>query len=162
MMGLIGDMVQCVRRISAELRPAVLDNLGLAAAVEWQVQDFQKRTGVKAHVRAELSDRPVPREVATAFFRVLQESLTNVSRHAGAQTVRVRLREADGQLVLHVSDDGRGISENELSKAGAFGLLGMRERILPLRGQCEIRGRPGKGTTVHVTVPLNVSESSEL
>ena len=162
MMGLIGDMVQCVRRISAELRPAVLDNLGLAAAVEWQVQDFQKRTGVKAHVRAELSDRPVPREVATAFFRVLQESLTNVSRHAGAKTVRVRLLEADGQLVLHVSDDGRGISENELSKAGAFGLLGMRERILPLRGQCEIRGLPGRGTTVHVTVPLNVSETSEL
>jgi two-component system sensor histidine kinase UhpB len=160
MTGLLGDMVQCVRRISAELRPGVLDDLGLAAAVEWQTKDFQKRTGLKAQVRAELTDRPVPREVATALFRVLQESLTNVARHAAAQSVRVKLLEADGQMVLQISDDGRGISESELGKSGAFGLMGMRERILPLHGQCEIRGTPGRGTTVCVTVPLELPKEN--
>lgn len=156
MTGLLGDMVQCVRRISAELRPGVLDDLGLAAAVEWQTKEFQIRTGLKAQVRTELTDRPVPREVATALFRVLQESLTNVARHAQAQGVRVKLQEANGQMVLEVSDDGRGISDAELGKAGAFGLMGMCERILPLHGQCEIRGTPGQGTIVRVTVPLEL------
>ncbi len=162
MMGLLGDMVQCVRRISAELRPGVLDDLGLSAAVEWQVKDFQKRTGVRAHIWSALSDRPVSRTVATALFRVLQESLTNVARHAEAKNVHVRLLEADGQLVLQISDDGRGITERELGKAGAFGLMGMRERIFPLRGRCEIHGQPGQGTTVHVTVPLEPSEEKDL
>jgi PAS domain S-box-containing protein len=160
MTALLGDMVQCVRRISAELRPGVLDDLGLAAAVEWQTKDFQKRTSIKAHVQAELTERPVPREVATALFRVLQESLTNVARHAEARSVRVKLLEADGQIVLQVSDDGRGISESELGKTGAFGLMGMRERILPLRGQCEIRGTPGRGTTVRITVPLELPKEN--
>lgn len=160
MTGLLGDMVLCVRRISAELRPGILDDLGLAAAVEWQTKDFQKRTGIKAQVVAELSDGPLPREVATALFRVLQESLTNVARHAEAQNVRVKLIEQGRQIVLQVSDDGRGISDAELSKAGAFGLMGMRERILPLRGQCEIRGTPGRGTMVSVTVPLELPKEN--
>ena len=97
----------------------------------------------------------MPREVATALFRVLQESLTNVARHAAAKTVTVQLLEENRRLQLQVADDGRGISDAEMAKAGAFGLMGMRERILPLRGQCEIRGTPGRGTTVCVTVPLD-------
>ncbi len=157
----VGEMVQCVRRISAELRPGILDELGLAAAVEWQAGDFQKRTGIRAHVGAELSDRPLPREVVTALFRVLQESLTNVARHAEARNVRIRLREEDAQLVLQVADDGRGITDEELGKTGVFGLMGMRERILPLRGQCNVRGAAGCGTTVRVTVPLGALEGGE-
>ena len=117
---------------------------------------------VRAHIWSALSDRPVSRTVATALFRVLQESLTNVARHAEAKNVHVRLLEADGQLVLQISDDGRGITERELGKAGAFGLMGMRERIFPLRGRCEIHGQPGQGTTVHVTVPLEPSEEKDL
>jgi signal transduction histidine kinase len=149
-------MVLSVRRISAELRPGVLDDLGLAAAVEWQTKDFQRRTGIKATVKAELSERPLPREIASALFRVLQESLTNVARHAGAKNVRVKLGEQEGQIVLQIKDDGRGITETELAKAGAFGLMGMRERILPFRGCCEIQGLPDRGTTVSVSVPLEL------
>lgn len=156
MTSLLGNMVLCVRRISAELRPGVLDDLGLAAAVEWQTKDFQRRTGIKATVKAELSERPLPREIATALFRVLQESLTNVARHAEAKSVRVKLAEQDGRIVLQIKDDGRGISETELTKSGAFGLMGMRERILPFHGQCEIEGQPGRGTTVSVFVPLDL------
>lgn len=156
MTGLLGDMVLCVRRIAAELRPGVLDDLGLAAAVEWQTKDFQRRTSLKAQVRTEISDRPLPREIATALFRVLQESLTNVARHAEARSVRVSLVEQNQQLMLEIADDGRGITEAEIAKNGAFGLMGMRERILPLRGQCDIHGLPGRGTTVSVTVPLDL------
>lgn len=156
MTGLLGDMVLCVRRISAELRPGILDDLGLVAAVEWQTRDFQKRTGIRAQVSAEVVEQSFPREVATALFRVLQESLTNVARHAAAQNVRVQLHEENRRLTLQVSDDGRGITHVELSKVGAFGLMGIRERILPLRGQCDIHGTPGRGTTVRVTVPLDL------
>jgi signal transduction histidine kinase len=98
----------------------------------------------------------LPREIATALFRVLQESLTNVARHAEAKSVRVKLAEQDGRIVLQIKDDGRGISDTELAKSGAFGLMGMRERILPFRGQCEIEGQPGRGTTVSVYVPLDL------
>lgn len=160
MTGLLGDMVLCVRRIAAELRPGVLDDLGLADAIEWQTKDFQRRTGLKAQVSAELSEVPLPREIATALFRILQESLTNVARHAGAQNVRVKLVEQDGQIILQVSDDGRGITAAELAKSGAFGLMGMRERVLPLHGQCEIHGVPGRGTTVCVTVPLELPKEN--
>jgi len=159
MTDLLHGMVQSVRRIAAELRPGVLDDLGLAAAVEWQSGEFQKRTGIRLHVRTALSERELPREIATALFRVFQESITNVGRHAGAKSVRVDLREAADQISLEVSDDGRGVTETDLGKAGAFGLLGMRERIAPLRGRFEIRGGPGKGTTVSITVPLGVSGS---
>lgn len=152
--GLLAGMVLSVRRIAAELRPAVLDDLGLAAAVEWQVNEFGQRTGVRAEVNAALPEGEVPRPIATALFRVLQESLTNVARHAGAASVRVDLHRRGGDLVLEVRDDGRGFQETELSKSGAFGLLGMRERILPLGGKCEIRSEAGQGTTVWVSVPL--------
>jgi two-component system, NarL family, sensor histidine kinase UhpB len=154
MTSLLGEMMQCVRRISTELRPGVLDDLGLVAAVEWQTKDFQKRTGIKAQLRAGLSDRSLPREVSTALFRVLQESLTNVARHAEAKSVRVRLAEQGNNVLLEVVDDGRGITDVELGKTGAFGLMGMRERIFPLRGRCEIRGVPNRGTTVSVIVPI--------
>lgn len=156
MTNLLGNMVLSVRRISAELRPGVLDDLDLAAAVEWQTKDFQRRTGIKAAVKAELSERPLPREIATALFRILQESLTNVARHAEAKNVRVKLAEQEGQIVLQIKDDGRGITKAELVKAGTFGLMGMRERILPFHGRCAIEGVPGRGTTVSVSVPLDL------
>ncbi len=152
---LLHEMVQSVRRIAAELRPGVLDDLGLAAAVEWQAGEFQKRTWIKSHVHTALSERELPREITTALFRIFQESLTNVARHAEAKNVRVSLREESGRISLEVSDDGRGILEADMSKAGSFGLLGMRERLAPLRGRCEIRGVPGQGTTVSITVPLH-------
>ena len=155
---LLNGMVQSVRRIAAELRPGVLDDLGLAAAVEWQTREFQQRTNIKAQVGAALADREPRREVATALFRILQEALTNVARHAKAANVRVSLREESACFVLEVIDDGCGITEAELGKASAFGLLGMRERVMPLRGRCEIHGAPGQGTTVWVSVPFEADE----
>jgi two-component system, NarL family, sensor histidine kinase UhpB len=151
-------MVQAVRRIAAELRPGVLDDLGLAAAVEWQSGEFQKRTGIKVLVRAALAERELPQEIKTALFRVFQESLTNVARHTEAKRVRVSLSESAGQILLEVEDDGRGITAADLSKTGTFGLLGMRERLTPLHGRCDIRGGPGQGTTVSITVPLGVDD----
>ena len=151
---LLREMVKSVRRIAAELRPGILDDLGLAAAVEWQVKEFQHRTGIRAEVRTVLKQRELPQTVATVLFRVLQESLTNVARHAEASLVRVQLREHEDWVVLEVVDDGRGITNEELNKRGAFGLMGMRERVIPLQGRCEIQGQPGQGTTVRISVPL--------
>jgi PAS domain S-box-containing protein len=156
---LIHEMVGSVRRISSELRPGVLDALGLGAAVEWQVNEFQQRTGIKSHVSAALGDAEPSRTVATVLFRVLQESLTNVARHAGASGVEVELKEQEGWVTLEVRDNGRGISEEELNKTGAFGLMGMRERVIPLRGKCEIRGTPGQGTTVCISVPVDHADN---
>jgi len=147
-------MMGTVRRISAELRPGVLDELGLAAAVEWQVRDFERRTGVVGRMELTLRERPLVREAATALFRVLQEGLTNVARHARARRVQVVLGEQDEQLVLEIRDDGCGVSDAELNRPDSFGLMGMRERIQALRGSCEIQGTPGGGTMVRVRVPL--------
>lgn len=158
---LLADMVLSVRRIAAELRPGILDDLGLAAAVEWQAKEFAQRTGIRMEVQAALPEAEVPRPIATALFRVLQESLTNVARHAAATQVWVNLRRQQGHLVLEVQDDGCGFRAAELAKPGAFGVLGMRERILPLRGACDIRSEPGQGTTVWVSVPLNDAANSQ-
>lgn len=158
---LLAGMVLSVRRIAAELRPGILDDLGLAAAVEWQANEFAQRTGIRLEVHTALPEAEVPRPVATALFRVLQESLTNVARHAEATKVWVNLCEQEGRLVLEVRDDGCGIRETQLSKAGAFGVLGMRERILPLRGECEVRSAPGQGTTVWVSLPLNDASTAQ-
>jgi signal transduction histidine kinase len=156
---LLKDMVKSVRRIAAELRPGILDDLGLAAAVEWQAKEYEQRMNIKTEVQTSLGEKEVPKAVATALFRILQESLTNVARHAQATSVKVSLKEKDGWVVLKIADDGRGITNEELNKTGAFGLMGMRERVIPLRGECEIKGKPGAGTTVRVSVPLEVEDT---
>jgi len=155
MTGQLQQTMDTVRRIAAELRPGVLDELGLAAAIEWQVKDFERRTGLLARVELNTGERPLAREAATALFRVLQEGLTNVARHARAKTVLVSLHEQARELVLAIEDDGRGISEPEVKRTGSFGLMGMRERVEALRGRCEIKGLPGRGTIVRVSVPLD-------
>ena len=155
MFGLLHSMVQTVRRISAELRPGVLDTLGLEAAVEWQVNDFQQRTGVRCVVSGSLREDALTRPATTALFRVLQESLTNVARHARASRVAVNLEETGGKVVLQISDNGCGIGAADIRKGGTFGLLGMRERLAALGGECDICGEPGRGTIVHVSVPVS-------
>lgn len=154
MFGLLHSMVQTVRRISSELRPGILDTLGLEAAVEWQARDFQERTGIRCAVAGRLRENALSRPAMTALFRVLQESLTNVARHARAHNLRVKLAETGGRVVLEIADDGRGITPAELRKDGTFGLLGMRERLAVLGGECDIAGEPGRGTTVRVSVPV--------
>jgi PAS domain S-box-containing protein len=152
------SMIQSIRRISTELRPAVLD-LGLAAAVEWQVQEFQARSGVQCTVRL-LVRELVTSNVSTAMFRIFQETLTNVGRHAEATRVEVVLQKQQGRLVLLIHDNGRGFDLVDPSLSRSLGLLGMRERAAILGGQVNISSAPGKGTTVAAWIPLSSQEAS--
>src|SRR6266568_2556853 len=155
MSGLVDEMVRAVRRIAAELRPGVLDDLGLVPAIEWQVREFQKRTGIGCKVSTALDNVALPPQLSTAVFRILQETLTNVARHAQASHLTVSLGAKAQRLVLDVQDDGRGITEVERTHSKSFGLVGMRERAMILGGDFDIRGAVGKGTTVTVSIPLD-------
>jgi signal transduction histidine kinase len=150
---LIDQTIQSVRRISNDLRPGILDDLGLIAAVEWSAREFQSRTGTKCRLDLPAEDTFIDRELATSLFRILQETFTNVARHANASRVDVRLAKEDGSLTLEVHDDGKGISEEQLSHRSSLGILGMRERALLLGGELAISGAPGEGTTIKVRVP---------
>src|SRR5687768_9709416 len=149
----IDSTIQTVRRISTELRPGILDDLGLVPALEWQAAEFQKRHGVKCEVVSEVAEPILEEELNTAFFRIFQESLTNVMRHANATRVDVRIWEQEGNLHLEIRDNGRGISETDLSNTRSIGVLGMRERAKLLGGEFTVNGAPGEGTTVHVRIP---------
>ncbi|MBL8056143.1 MAG: PAS domain S-box protein [Anaerolineales bacterium] len=151
---LIEATVQAMRRISAELRPSLLDDLGLVAAVEWQLDEFRERTGLECQLTTALQNGPPEADQAAALFRILQEALTNVVRHAAARRVSVTLAEGPQTLTLRIQDDGRGITPAEASQSKSFGLLGMRERVHRLGGEIEVHGRPGQGTTITVQVPL--------
>jgi PAS domain S-box-containing protein len=152
-MKLIDETIQTVRRISTELRPGILDDLGLVAAVEWAAEEFEARTGTRCEISLPGADLTLDPEHATALFRIFQETLTNVARHANATEVSVRLAKENGDVSLEVRDDGKGISEGQLSAASSLGILGMRERALLLGGELTINGVPGKGTTVRVRMP---------
>lgn len=154
MMRVVRQTIDFVRELSAQLRPAILDDVGLAAAIEWQAQEFQSRTGVVCRFVSTLADDGLPADVTTAVFRILQEALTNVARHAGATFVHVRLERGDDALVLIVEDNGRGITPREIENVRSLGLVGMRERTLLLGGDVAIVGRPGAGTSVTVRIPL--------
>ena len=158
MMDLIDSTIHTVRRIAAEARPAVLDNLGLTAAIEWQAQDFQKRTGIRCELKRTLNDLQLDQNIATTFFRIFQETLTNVARHAKATELEIGLEEKQNNLILEVKDNGRGITEEQVCGSNSLGILGMRERAFLLGGELQIRGVPGKGTTVTVRIPLNRSQ----
>jgi len=151
---LIDATVQAVRRISAELRPSLLDDLGLAAAIEWQLDEFRERTGLACVFTSNLTNTVLDTDRATALFRIFQEALTNVARHAKATQVTVTLDEDPASLTLRIQDNGQGISEEEMRQAKSFGLLGMRERVYLLEGEIDIRGAPGQGTSVTVRIPL--------
>ena len=151
----LDETVYTVRRIAAELRPGVLDDLGLSAAIEWQARDFQRRSGVSCVVRAPEEDLPLSRDQATALFRIFQESLTNVARHAKATKVWVNLSKEEGAVVLEVEDDGVGISSARLAERHSLGLLGMRERVAAFGGEIELAGMPGQGTAVVVRMPVS-------
>jgi PAS domain S-box-containing protein len=153
-LSLVGQTVHTVRRIATDLRPSILDDLGLAAAVEWQAREFEGHTGIRCLLRSTLRVRRLDRDVATAVFRILQEALTNVARHARAKQVTIRLGRQKDDLVLEVADDGRGISAEAGRSTRGIGLLGMRERAVALGGRVSLDGSPGHGTTVRVRVPL--------
>jgi len=150
----LDSTIQMVRRISTELRPGVLDHLGLAAALEWQANEFQTRTGIRCDVRAMVHEHLLEPDLSTTFFRIFQEMLTNIIRHAGATQVTVDLKETGRRIILEVKDNGRGITREQITSPASMGLLGMRERAALLGGEIRIApvGR-GTGTQVIASIP---------
>ena len=154
MAGYIDETIETVRRIATELRPGVLDNAGLSAALEWQASQFEQRTGIRCRVKSDVKETFFNQDLNTAFFRIFQEALTNITRHSGATAVEVELSKENGSLVLEINDNGRGVSEAEVQNTRSIGLLGMRERASLLHGELHVSGRPGRGTTVRVRIPV--------
>lgn len=155
LLSLIDVTVKKVRHISSELRPSLLDDLGLVAAMEWHMEEFQKRSGIELEHELPSPEPVLPEPVKIGLFRILQESLTNVARHSEAQRVIVTLMQKENSLILTIEDNGKGF-DAENTKKKTLGLLGMKERALMIGGEYKITGAPGKGTTVEVTVPSPV------
>ncbi len=154
LMHVIDTTVKTVRKISSDLRPSLLDDLGLIAALEWHSQEFEKRSGIKITFVSALPELEVNTSVATAMFRIFQETLTNVGRHANASAVEATLTQEDGKLIMRIRDDGKGFSLNEIADKKTLGILGMQERISIINGEYRIDSSPGLGTLVEVKVPI--------
>jgi signal transduction histidine kinase len=151
---LINKTIQTVKKISTALRPGLLDDLGLGAAIEWQTEEFQQRTGIKCDTTIEPKDITLDKDRNTAIFRILQETLTNVARHARASEVRVSLKQRDAFVELKVRDNGKGITEEQIHNPKSFGLIGIRERVKIFGGNNIMKGIPGKGTIMMVRIPV--------
>lgn len=155
-MELVDQMIVKLRRIASELRPRTLDDLGLTAALEWQAQEFQSRTGIHCHVDVPRDPLVLDNERATAVFRIFQESLTNVARHAQATRVEARLESAGDHLLLEVKDNGIGFDAEEAKKGKSLGIVGMRERAVLLDGELTIKRGLVAGTTLTLRIPLSL------
>lgn len=156
-MQVVDDMIVTLRRIASDLRPRTLDDLGLAAALEWQSQEFEKRSGIHCHLVLPLEPLNLDSERSTAIFRIFQESLTNVTRHAQATSVEARLEIEQDQLIFRVHDNGKGFDPEEAKAKKSLGLVGMQERALLLQGDVRIEGIPGAGTTMILRIPFSPS-----
>ena len=155
---LIDSTVQTVRKIATGLRPEMLDDMGLIAAVQWQAKDFQKRTGIRCRAKLPPETEKPPIDIATTMFRIFQEILTNVARHSRATRVDIDLAIQEDTITLDVCDNGVGIQDNELHAKKSLGLLGMQERALLFGGDVKVTGSPGHGTRVFVTIPTRKSK----
>jgi signal transduction histidine kinase len=151
---LIDSSVQTVRKIATGLRPEMLDDMGLVAAVGWQAKEFQKRTGIRCRAKLPPEGTKFDIDVSTTMFRIFQEILTNVARHSRATRVDIDLALQDDRLTLEVVDNGIGIGDSELHGRKSLGLLGMQERALLFGGEVHVSGSPGHGTTVAVSIPI--------
>jgi PAS domain S-box-containing protein len=155
LMGLSEIGVATVKRIATNLRPPTLDHLGLSEAIRWEALTFKSRTGIRCNMRTNKTRSALTSEQQTALFRIFQEALTNIVRHAQASAVHVTLTERDGAFELRIRDNGKGITDEESRNPRAFGLIGMRERAALIGGAFKISGPRGKGTTVQVQLPLD-------
>lgn len=158
MNSLIDETIKTVRRISTELRPSILDDLGLIAAIEWQAEDFKKRTGIRTAFETTLSSFLGERNLNTNIFRVLQEVLTNIARHANASLVNITFEEKNEQLILRIRDNGVGFDINEIKDKKTLGLLGMKERAHMFKGELFIRSEKQKGTEITFSLPMNIKK----
>jgi signal transduction histidine kinase len=156
---LIDMAIETVKRISAELRPPLLDDLGVAVALEWQAGEFEKRTQIKCEFSSKPKDIVLDPDRSTAILRIYQEALTNVARHSNATRVKAVLVKETDKIMLTIKDDGKGIEKRQITDPKAFGLIGMKERVHLWGGQVRVSGAPGKGTSVTVSIPLTKKEN---
>jgi PAS domain S-box-containing protein len=152
-------LIENVRQVATELRPGLLDSLGLTAAMEWQGQEFEKRTGIKFMLDFGSDDFSLGSDLDTALFRIFQETLTNVSRHAEATQVEVNIQRDQEKVSLTIQDNGKGITEKQISDPKSLGLIGMQERVNTWGGKFSIQGQAGHGTLVSVTIPISTERS---
>ena len=158
--GRVDAAIQTTRRICSDLRPSLLDHMGLWAAIEWMVEDMSRRSEIQCKVDVDASGEP-EEPARTSVFRIVQEAVTNVARHAGASTLRVSARGEGGELAIEVVDDGRGIDRSELARPDAFGIAGMQERARACGGRIVIERGTMRGTRVRLCVPLAVGALCE-
>ena len=158
---LVDTTVTSLRRISADLRPVMLDDLGLVAAIEWLTEDFSRRYGIEMKLDIDDAEIDFESSAATAVFRMIQEALTNVARHANATRVSVEIRQEGGKLMLEIRDNGVGITAQDQKKGKSFGLIGMKERAQLLGGEITLTGRSGTGTVILIAVPLSQPSGGE-
>jgi PAS domain S-box-containing protein len=159
---LLDQTVNTVRRLAAELRPSILDDLGLPEALGWYSNQFAQRSGIQTSVDIEGERRYIPKEVATGLYRIYQEALTNVARHAKATKVKGVLNMDASNIVLTVADDGKGFDVERIGAKKTLGLLGMQERVLMMGGKFNLQSHPDQGTTIEVSVPLTSTEPETL
>jgi len=155
MSDLADSMILAVKRICAQLRPALLDDLGVVAALEWEVGEFNERTRIVCDLTVEPEEIDLDPDRSTAVYRILQEALTNITRHARATAVKASMKVALGKLEMEISDNGIGITEEQVTSPQSFGLIGIRERVMQWSGNATVKGRKGEGTTLTVTIPLD-------
>lgn len=160
MSGLVDNTIQTVQKISAELRPGLLDDLGLVPAVEWLAQEFENQTNIPCKLQFHCEMVNIDPDCSTAIFRISQEALTNISRHAEATRVEITLGEENNALVLKISDNGKGIKPEEVFGPSSLGLMGMRERVRAFGGDLKISGVPKKGTVLTVTLPYTSKDGA--
>jgi PAS domain S-box-containing protein len=159
MSSLVEETIRSIRRISADLRPSMLDDFGLLASLEWQSREVAKRFGIEIDFVSEIPDTDLPEETATGLFRIYQEALTNAVKHAHAKKIQGKLYIRQGYLCLEIKDDGKGIDTKTIPVKKTFGLLGIRERVFLLHGKYDLTSEPGKGTCLSVAVPVKNNEN---
>lgn len=158
---IVDQTIQSVQRICMELRPSVLDNLGFPAAVQWHLKEFERRANISCRLKIEPEEFELDKDHSTMLFRIVQEALTNVMRHAKAGRVEVDVHKSDSRLVVEIRDDGIGIPDDKIDAPQSFGLVGMKERLLKYSGELKISGKPNQGTTVSVTLPLKKERKND-
>ncbi|GAH23527.1 unnamed protein product, partial [marine sediment metagenome] len=146
--------IKTIKRMSSDIRPGILDDLGLLPALEWYLNEYQKRTGIQCSLDITPRNIDLDTERTTAVYRILQETFTNIARHARASRVTANLKKRRNILTLRISDDGVGITPEQISNSGSYGLLGIQERALAFGGNVKISGKKDKGTTMFATIPL--------
>lgn len=161
MLDLINSIIQTVKRIATELRPGILDDLGLVPAIEWQAEEFRKRSGIQCNLQISVGEVIIEEDISIAVFRIFQESLTNIARHSGATKIEVAIKKKDDLLQMEITDNGVGISEEQISSSRSLGLIGMNERVSVLKGKLTISRAAEGGTTVGVYIPLKRTRQSD-